>query len=463
MSLRWRLLLGFSLTLLLAVLGLGALLYAITAQSLERSFRLELQTLARQYAQLALQAEQVSLREPPPSPLAERLGNVSAFLLRPDKTIQETLGSSQDFMLPTSAWQTLERNQETVAGLNNFRAAAAFPIFSSSGVYQLAFVVVVAADDLSGASSLEQLRTSIVLWASAATLIALLLGQVLTSWLLRPLRQIASTAAAVSSGNLTARIPNAARPDEIGALKRDLNAMLVRLEHLVEAQRRFTANAAHDLRTPIAVLRTELEVALRRPREAAAYREVLERVLERCKSLGVLTEDLLALARLEAGLEKPVPLVLQQALSSTIETYTRAAEQQQKTFYLELPADLEIIGDTVALNRIFANLLGNALRFAKQEFGLRAERNAETISIRVWDDGTGIPESQHKQLFDRFQKGTHSSGTGLGLAIAQEATRAHNGTISLELSQTGAVFLVQLPSSNPRLTQTQYNPTQVKS
>jgi two-component system, OmpR family, sensor kinase len=457
MSLRLRLTLTLALTLLLAVLSLGAALYFTAARDLREGFGLQLRTLARAYAQLALEAETVRLREPPPTPLRDSLGAVTAYLLEPNGKVRDELGDSRpDFVLPDGIQARVADGTEVAFDLpQGSSGGAAFPIFSTSGDFKLAYLLVVTAQDLAGAATLARLRNSILIWSALAAMIALIVGDRLAAWLLRPMKHIAGTAAAIGRGDLTTRIADAGSSDEIGALKRDLNAMLERLEQLVGAQQRFAAEAAHDLRTPITVLRTDLEIALRRPRDGEAYRAVLERGLVQTKALGALAEDLLTLAKLEAGLERFENLNLLEALRPTLATHSEAATQKTLKFSVEIPDGLELRGDATALNRLIANLLGNATRFCRSSFGVRAEMLEHRIVIRVWDDGPGVPEARREQLFKRFRSG--SSGTGLGLAIALEAAKAHGGQIELETSVNGAVFLVTLPAfalgSNVRLTQ----------
>jgi two-component system, OmpR family, sensor kinase len=466
MSLRLRLTLTLALALLLMVLSLGAALYFTAARELRQGFGLQLRTLARGYAQLALGAEQVRLREPPATPLRDSLGAVTAYLLEPNGRVADALGEAErDFVLPDGVMARAAPGQEVAFDLlGDARGGAAFPIFSSSDDFKLAYLLVVTANDLAGRRTLSQLRNSILIWSGLAALMALVVGDRLAAWLLRPMRQIAQTAAAIGRGDLTQRIQTADARDEIGALKRDLNTMLERLEQLVSAQQRFAAEAAHDLRTPLTVLRSELEIALRRPREAEAYQGVLERALAQTKTLGALAEDLLTLTKLEAGLERLEVLSLREALQPTLETYAQAALHSGATFEISVPEDLELRGDSVALNRLFANLLANALRVCQSRFGLRAQVVDQTIVFRVWDDGTGVPLEQREHLFTRFKSGTQS--TGLGLAIALKAAKAHGGSIELETKtendsgsashgHTGAVFRVTLPisGSNLRLTQ----------
>jgi two-component system, OmpR family, sensor kinase len=449
-SLRLRLTLTLALALLLPVLGLGIVLYALTAADSRADFDLELRTLARAYAQLAVGADRVTLREPPPTPLLDKLGNLAAFLIEPNGRVHDALGAGQ-IAVPNDVLERVKGGQEASFSIGGDRGAAVFPIFTASSNFGLAYALVIAADDTSGAQSLMRLRATVIAWLMVGALIALIVGDRLAVWLSRPLREVAQTASAVEHGELSQRIPRADARDELGALKRSLNGMLDRLESLVEAQRRFTADAAHDLRTPLTVLKTEVEVALRRPREAPEYRAVLERLLERIGGLSRLAEDLLTLARLEAGPEIPFePFVVLDALKNVISTTARLAALRGLSFIAEIPPDLALFGDAPMIARAVGNLLGNAISAASTELGLRVTAHGREVAFRVWDDGPGVPPEMRSRLFERFSKGERSKGAGLGLAIVQEVARAHDGNLVLEhpvleRTEKGTVFRMTLP------------------
>jgi signal transduction histidine kinase len=454
-SLRWRLTLTLTLALLGVAFGLGAALYAVAAREARAAFHLGLQTLAREYARLALEADAVRLREPPPSPFASRLGGVSAWLLEPDGVLRDAV-NPDDGVVPALSVTTLERlrrGEEVVFDLEG-RGVSAYPIFDA-GTFRLSYALLVAARDVAGEQGLARLRGAIVGWAVASALLALAVGNALALWLSRPLRSIAQTARAVGQGDLTRRIPDTGARDELGALQRDLNAMLERLEGLVGAHRRFTADAAHDLRTPLAVLRTELEVALRHDRDPAAYRATLERLLTRVEGLSVLADDLLMLSRLEAGPERAFEtFLLLDTLEPTLGTVEGLALARGLRFEVAIPLTLEVHGDAALVTRLVANLLGNAARFARLEFGVRCHIVGHEVRLEVWDDGPGVPEALKPTLFDRFSKGERSNGAGLGLAIARQIARTHGSDVRLE-DRPGAVFGFSLPraDSNAGLTQ----------
>ena len=445
MSLRWRLTLTITLAMLLVALGLGVALYFLAAQEARQAFHLELQTLARDYARLALGADAVRLREPPPSPLQARLGRMGVWLVTPSGATHDALGSDAvPPTLPAATMEQLRRGAEGVFDLED-AGVAAYPIFDTKS-FQLSYALLVAAQDVAGAEGLTRLRAAVLGWVVAAALIALVVGNGLALWLSRPLRRIAETAHAVGQGDLSRRIADTGAKDELGALGRDLNTMLGRLEGLVGAHRRFTTDAAHDLRTPVAVLRTEVEVALRRDRDAASYRATLERLLARIEGLAELSDDLLILSRLEAGPERAFEaFLLRDALEDTLSVTQALANTRGLRFEIALPQTLEVQGDAVLIARLVGNLLGNAAKFAQHAFGLRVVAAGREVELSVWDDGPGVPENLKHTLFERFVKGAGSSGTGLGLAIAQGIARSHGATIRLIDGQPGATFSLTLP------------------
>lgn len=468
MALRWRLTLTLTLALLGVALGLGAALYLLAAQEAKASFHLSLQTLSREYARLSLGADAVRLREPPPSPLQARLGDVTVTLLEPSGAVRDALGAGASPRLSVTVWGELQRGRESVFDLEG-RGAAAYPVFDAKTL-RLSYALVISADDVAGAAGLVRLRGAVLAWAGAAALLALLVGNALALWLSEPLRRIAQTARAVGQGDLTRRIAGAGARDELGALGRDLNAMLGRLEGLVGAHRRFTADAAHDLRTPIAVLRTEIEVALRRDRDPQVYRNTLERLLSRVEGLGALAENLLLLSSLEAGPDRAFELfLLRDALEPTLEIAGVLASAGGLRLEVDVPLGLEVYGDAGLIARLVANLLDNAVRFACAEYGVCAVIHGREVRLTVWDDGPGVAAQLKPTLFERFSKAGRSSGAGLGLAIAQQIAHTHGAVLRLEDSvrlengvqpedgmHPGAVFSLTLvrspfqPASNPR-------------
>lgn len=262
----------------------------------------------------------------------------------------------------------------------------------------------------------------------------------------------------IGDANLGERLPHPGTNDEIGRLVDTLNAMLARIEHGMEAQRRFTSDASHELRSPLSRLRTELELALRRPREPAAYVETLHSSLEEVESLTLLVEELLVLARLDAGQERDAVETV--SLNLLAEEAVRRVEPMARERRLQLllepapPVAARVARGAASL--ALANLLDNALKFSPAgttvHVRLRADAQANEAVISVSDRGPGIRGDELPHLFERFYRGAtarsneKTPGLGLGLALSQAIVHAHGGRIeAANESGGGARFDMRFP------------------
>ncbi|MDH6140977.1 two-component system OmpR family sensor kinase [Kitasatospora sp. GP30] len=310
----------------------------------------------------------------------------------------------------------------------------------------------------------QVMMVEVVVFGSAV-LVAGLAG---TGWLrlaLRPLDRIAATATRVSALPLARgeveieeRVPDeAADPHtETGRVGLALNRMLGHVEdalaqrHTVEDRlRAFAADAGHELRTPVATVRGHAELALRHPEIAPPVRHALERIEAESRRMGTIVDDLLLLARLDAGrpLARAEVDLTRLALDCIADARAAAPEHNWR---LELPAEPVLTaGDEDRLRQVVANLLSNAHRHTPP--GSTVTLRLTGGQLTVGDDGPGIPEALRPQLFERFARADHSrsrstGGTGLGLAIARAIARAHGGELALApTTGPGAVFELTLP------------------
>ncbi|MGW1719015.1 ATP-binding protein [Streptomyces sp. NPDC002156] len=274
----------------------------------------------------------------------------------------------------------------------------------------------------------------------------LLLGVVAgVTWLvtrraLRPVEGIrAEMAESTASEDLARRVPVPDTHDEVARLARTTNETLAALETSVERQRRFVADASHELRSPIASLRTQLEVG-------AAHPELLdvEGAVEDTVRLQRLAADLLLLARLDAG-ERPADARFDLA------EVVREQVEGRVGVTLETAVSVEVGGSRGQLGRLVANLLDNAQRHARSAVTVDVRREGEWVVVEVADDGDGVPEADRERVFERFvrlddARSRDDGGAGLGLAIARDVAVRHGGTLTVREAATGgALFGLRLP------------------
>jgi two-component system heavy metal sensor histidine kinase CusS len=272
----------------------------------------------------------------------------------------------------------------------------------------------------------------------------------------RDVGSIARVARRVAQGDLGARIHARFSNSELNELAADLDHMVQQLDTLVSAQQRFIAHAAHELRSPLTTLRGELQLALRRPREAAAYREALDEALVDVESLIALSEDLLTLARVQSQPSRSERAELRDVVRQALDMTRRAAEHAQvAVLACELPqSSCPVRGRSSELARALRNLLDNAIAHSPPDSSIELHhaRDGQNIQISVTDCGPGITASDAARIFEPFFRSADDqaragSGAGLGLAIAREIAERSGGSVTLDASYTrGARLVLSLPS-----------------
>lgn len=297
-----------------------------------------------------------------------------------------------------------------------------------------------------------------------ALLLALgLAGTLITRRAFRAIDEVVQQAHRISDANLSERLPSPGTADEVGRLVETLNAMLARIEHGMEAQRRFTADASHELRSPLSRLRTELELALRRPREPAAYVQTLRSALDEVESLSLLVEELLVLARIDAGQEREAAetVALDRLAEEAVRRLEPMARERGIRLRLELLAPVAVRVARGAANLALANLLDNALKFSPDGGTVHVDVFAPPGSgeavVRIADHGPGIRSDELPHLFERFYRGAGARsdeatpGLGLGLALSQAVVQGHGGRIeAMNAPGGGARFELRLPLATAR-------------
>jgi len=298
-------------------------------------------------------------------------------------------------------------------------------------------------------------------WLFLSMSVVILAGIGLTSALLarralRPIDQVVRQARRIGEANLADRLPHPGTRDEIGRLVETLNEMLRRLERSFEVQRQFTADASHELRSPLSRLRAELEVTLRRPRASSDYEETLRSCLEEVERVQGLIEELLELARIDSRQEPEAsePIAVDAIVAAAVAAVRSKAEHRGVLLAVEPSPDLLVNAAPVAAQVALANVLDNAVKFspAGGQVSVGIATDGEDAIITVSDTGPGVEPQEVPRLFQRFYRGHASRGTdvpgvGLGLAIAQTLVERQRGHIAVESggAAKGATFTVRLP------------------
>ena len=269
-----------------------------------------------------------------------------------------------------------------------------------------------------------------------------------TVWLvvgraLRPVEQIRGAVTAITSADLSQRVPEPGTDDEIGRLARTMNDMLARLEDAAARQRRFVADASHELRSPLTAIRTGLEVGLSHP-DRAPWPQIAGRAVRQAQRLEQLIAQLLVLAKADAyqlaARRQPVDLA---ALLADL----AATPAPGISIELSVPPGTTTAGNPEDLSRMFRNLLDNAVRYARRRVLITAATGPDGTIVEIADDGPGIPEEERQRVFGRFvrldaSREQSSGSAGLGLAIAREIASAHGATIVLTEAAGGGTRAV---------------------
>ncbi|MFJ5788098.1 sensor histidine kinase [Streptomyces hydrogenans] len=269
---------------------------------------------------------------------------------------------------------------------------------------------------------------------------------------LRPVEAIRRELADITGQSLDRRVPVPPGSDAIAELARTMNATLDRVEAAATRQREFTADAAHELRSPLAALRAQLESALRHPDSVKDWREVVAEATSDVIRLQHLADDLLLLA--SHGSVTPVrePVDLAALAQDLVREHQHLSEATALRLRCEVPDQAILPGNPVHLDRLLRNLLANACRYARTEVTVTVGRAGPDLLLTVRDDGPGIPSADRARVFDRFTRldkarARNTGGAGLGLPIARDLAASHGGTLTAEEpSGPGALLMARFPS-----------------
>ena len=460
LNVRWRLTLWYGTVLTAIVIGFGSCVYVMVQRHLMVRTDLELNDeltevasevrLAKNDDNLKEQLQRLFLQHPRFDFQVSKLGSPPLFR---SARLQDTALPTPD---PAQSGEPHATVLETrlLPGLGELRVVSG----RATGRDE-EYLIQVTMPLLLNHAELQAVLRTLLIAGPLAVVAALVGGYFLARRALEPVARMATTAGQITGTQLDVRIEVVNPDDELGHLARTFNSMLDRLQRAVDELRRFTADAAHELRTPLAVLQAETEVALRMSRSADEYRRVLEVTLIESKRLARLSDRLLTLCRHDAGLQpircEDVPL---DALVRDVADQIRIGADEKGVVLVVAPLkELVVPGNDIQLSQLLSNLLDNAIKFTMPggKVMVNAEQRDEYVLVTISDTGIGIPQADLPHVFERFYRADKSrngqtGGAGLGLAISKAIVESHRGTITIESTvNAGTVVRIKLPVMSP--------------
>jgi len=302
--------------------------------------------------------------------------------------------------------------------------------------------------------NLSHFKNSILAVLPVILVLGTLGGWILARRSLAPIGYIASKAESISSQNLSERLTLRGTGDEMDDLIRTINEMISRLEGSFKRMAEFTADASHELKTPICAMRGEAEVLLLKERKAEEYQEGLAHFIEQFDHLNQMINDLILLSKFDTTqIEmKTTPLRLDLLIQDLCHLFQVLAEQKNIALEIGSLEEVPVIGDKMRLQQLFTNLIDNAIKYTpKGSIHVTVERNEDAALVKIKDTGIGIPQEEQEKIFKRFYRADKSrsretGGVGLGLSIAEWIVHAHHGSIEVDSEfNKGSTFTVYLP------------------
>jgi heavy metal sensor kinase len=430
---RLRLTLAFTAAMAVVFALLAWVLYMSMSRALldevDRGLRTVAQTIAAD----------VSTNLSPSTPLIERDETFAQILATDGRVIQTTPGFARSVVDPAGVDRPTFLEQR-VGGIDGMARIFVVPVRRSS-------VVVVAGSSLQDrADAMRTMTYFLAAGGPVALALASFAGWLVAGFALRPVERMRSEASAISASELDKRLEEPEANDEIRRLATTLNAMLGRLEESITGERRFLDNASHELRTPLTVLKTELDVALARPRNADELTSALRSASEETDRLARMAEDLLVLSRMNNG-RLPVhreETALRPLLEASSRMFAGRAEAAGVRIQVDAP-EATVLVDGSRIRQAVDNLIDNAIRVtpAGGVVGVHARLDEGRVTIAVEDQGPGFPRGFVQDAFEPFRRapvGTGDGevdGAGLGLAIVKAIAESHGGTATAENLPSG--------------------------
>ncbi len=448
---RLRITAAFALAMAVVLAGSGLFLYLRLSSHLALALDRELQLRSQDLAALVSQP-QASLARDSAGRFVERGESYAQLIALDGRVLDATAPLGRAPLVSAGELRAARRepvylDTPSVPGLNESSRMLATVVTRDGRP----LVLVVGATLQNGAETLASFRDELLIAGPLALLLASGVGYLLAGLSLKQVESMRRRASAISADTPGERLPVPPTGDEVQRLGETLNEMLDRLEAALERERDFVADAGHELRTPLALLRTELELALRQAKTADELREAVRWSSYEAERLSQLAEDLLLIARADRGrlplrLESVDIDMLFASIASRVEW---RAEELGKTVHVTPAPGLHVEGDRLRLEQALGNLVDNALRYGGNEIMLCAARTCGRVELHVRDNGGGFPHDFLARAFDRFSRAESArggGGSGLGLSIVRTIAESHSGGAYVANgARAGADAWVSLP------------------
>ena len=456
LSIRWRLTLWNTLALALVLIAFSALIYWLLAEALYE--RVDHSLLA-EINELEKDDRMASRRD-------ERLRhwiyefkeheNISCIVYDSTGKVHDRTVELADNAIPTippiSAGERVHANASLAIIGRQRTLASRFPMGGQE------FTVLLLAPLEEVDRELGELLSVLAMAVPVAILAAGGLAYGLARKALAPVQELDRSTQEITADRLDRRLSVSSSTDELGRLAKTINEMIGRLERSFAEIRRFTADASHEIRTPLTAIRTETEVALRKPLTEPEYQQLLGSILEECDRLSQLTDQLLTLARQDAGAGRPAleAVDLHLLVKEVTETLRPLAENKGLHLVFDSDGPAQMSGDNLGLRQVFFNVLDNAIKYTPSggNIAVQLNRGNGQAVVIIKDTGIGIAAEHLPHVFDRFYRvdkarSRAEGGTGLGLSIARSTVVAHGGRIDLESTPCqGTTCFVRLPAES---------------
>jgi two-component system, OmpR family, sensor kinase len=426
---RLRLALVFAVAMAFVLSLAGWLVYERVGSDLSRDLDQQLRGRAQDLSALARRGGSLGATN---GSLVEQGESFAELIAADGRVVDATAPIGRKVLLTTPELVRARRgvvflDRPSVPGLDEGARILAIPVVRSGQ----RLVLVAGATRGNRAETLSSLRDAFLVGGPLALLLTSLAGYVLAGAALRPIEAMRRRAAEISSSSLDERLPVPRERDEVSRLGETLNEMLTRIEDGLARERRFVADASHELRTPLSLLKTELELALRRGRSAEELEAAIRSAAESTDRLTRLADDLLLLAGAEQGRVplKPERVDVVDALEAVSRSFAARAEAEQRPVVVAPEDALVVTADRLRLEQALSNLVDNAFRHGCGRITLGTRAGNGSAELHVLDEGAGFPAEFVDRAFERFSRadGRAGEGTGLGLAIVETIAHAHGG------------------------------------